>query len=549
MSSRDRCAHRAWLLLLLVLCAACERSMDARVPPTVASTTTFCATDFSCPPGQECVGGACMPVRPALRRHIQLASALLRPTIDAAENAWRASHYDLLIGMGDPDAIRAINPYVRIFEYALIRFHNFDVPGTKTASAWALAHGYDPEDFYLHYKEDTVIPTWEGRVIVPGFPAGMVPGWNPGGGGNPASATTRAQSRVVGYYYGVSTPAYFGNIAHPGYKQFTAERIAGVIDGTWYFNTPFASGPMDGIMCDEAIWYAIYKEGMLDHSTEYYGIPINENHPYAIAYEQFYPYLSESLLAQLGRTEDVMPNYGHVLFLNYNNRSAINIQYSTPWAWGEVWVRYNGLSTPTTGNNRAITYNWDYDNSVKAIIRQTRAGGRRVIGAQDVSNGIAGSDRGKLFTLGLYYLLHNSFTYYEYDTANDHSLPGHLSTWQYNPAVEYDVGVPDYLPGSAVDFEGKKNTREHFVFASGPDPYKPTLTYRVLARRFTHALVLVKMLPEGSVEDSRSVTVHALGGSYRPLLANGTLGAPLTQVALRNNEATILIPQTVTGVW
>jgi hypothetical protein len=87
------------------------------------------------------------------------------------------------------------------------------------------------------------------------------------------------------------------------------------------------------------------------------------------------------------------------------------------------------------------------------------------------------------------------------------------------------------------------------VFASGPDPYKPTLTYRVLARRFTHALVLVKMLPEGSVEDSRSFTVHALGGSYRPLLANGTLGAPLTQVALRNNEATILIPQTVTGVW
>jgi hypothetical protein len=235
-----------------------------------------------------------------LRRHIQLASALLRPTIDAAENAWRASHYDLLIGMGDPDAIRAINPYVRIFEYALIRFHNFDVPGTKTASAWALAHGYDPEDFYLHYKEDTVIPTWEGRVIVPGFPAGMVPGWNPGGGGNPASATTRAQSRVVGYYYGVSTPAYFGNIAHPGYKQFTAERIAGVIDGTWYFNTPFASGPMDGIMCDEAIWYAIYKEGFLDHSVEYYGIPINENHPYAVAYEQFYPYLSESLLAQLG---------------------------------------------------------------------------------------------------------------------------------------------------------------------------------------------------------------------------------------------------------
>lgn len=547
MSLRIRVRH-TWLTLLLVS-FACERNMDARVPPVVTNTATFCATDFSCPPGQECVNGACLSIRPALRRHIQLASAIMRPPLDPAENAWRAGHYDLFIGVTDPDAIRAINPYARLFEYSIIRFHQFDQVGTKTASAWAVAHGYDPEDFYLHYKEDTYIPTWEGRVIVGGFPAGMVPGWNPGGGGNPASATIRAQSRVVGYYYGRATPDYFANIAHPGFRQFMAERIAGLIDGTWYYNTPYASGPLDGILGDEAIWYAIYKEGLLDHSVEYYGIPINENHPYAIAYEQFYPFLAQSLLAQLGRTEDVMPNYGHVLFLNYNNRSAINIQSATPWAWGEVWVRYTGLSSPTTGNSRCITYNWDYDNAVKAIIRQTRAGGRRVIGAQDVSNGIAGSDRGKLFTLGLYYLLHNANTYYMYETSStNRSLEQHISTWQYNPAVEYDVGVPDHLPDGAVDFDGKTNTREHFVFASGPDPYKTTVTYRVLARRFTHALVLVKMLPEGSVDDSRSITVHPLGGSYRPLLANGTLGAPITQVTLRNNEAAILIPQTVTGV-
>jgi hypothetical protein len=327
-----------------------------------------------------------------------------------------------------------------------------------------------------------------------------------------------------------------------------AERIAGLIDGTWYFNTPFASGPLDGIMGDEAIWYALYKEGLLDHSTEYYGIPITEDHPYAVAIEQFYPFLSEALLGLLGRTEDVMPNYGHVLFLNYSNRSAVNIQSETPWAWGEVWVTYTGFPTPTNGSNRCITYDKDYDNGVKAIIRQTRSRGRRVIGARDVANGTAGTDRGKLFTLGLYYLLHNVSTYYMYETASGHALPGHISTWAWNPAVEYDVGQPDYLPGNAVDFEGKTNTREHWVFASGPDPYSPTLTYRVLARRFTHALVLVKMLPEGSVDDSRSVTVHALGGSYRPLLANGTLGSRVTQASIRNNEALILIPQTVTGV-
>ena len=243
-----------------------------------------------------------------------------------------------------------------------------------------------------------------------------------------------------------------------------------------------------------------------------------------------------------------MPNYGHVLFLNYANRSAINIQAETPWAWGEVWVTYTGQPAPVDGSARCITYDKDYVNAVTAIIQQTRGGGRRVLGARDTASGTAGTDRGKLFTLGLYYLLHNRNTYYMYETASGHALAGHVSTWAWNPAVEFDIGQPQFLPPNTPDFEGKMGTREHWVFATGPDPLYTHLTYRVLARRFTHALVLVKMLPLGALENSQSVTVHALGGSYRPLRADGTLGAPVTQAAIRNNEALILIPETLTSV-
>ena len=434
----------------------------------------------------------------------------------------------------------------RLFEYSLIRYHRFDT-GQTTASAWAVANGYNPEDFYLHYKVDTYVPTWEGRVIVPGYPAGMVPGWNPGGLG-PATATQRSHSRVVNYYAGNPQAWFFGNIAHPGYREFMVDRIAGLIDGTWWYHTPFASGPLDGIMGDEAIYYATYKEGQLDRSAEYFGIPMTDEHPYAISIEQFYPYLSEALLGRFGSTRDVMPNYGHVLFLNYLNRSAINIQASTPWVWGEVWVTNTGLPSPVSGSSRCITYDKDYANGVVAIIRQTRGGGRRVLGARDTANGTAGSDRGKLFTLGLYYLLHNAGTYYMYETASGHALAGHVSTWAYNPAVEFNIGQPTYLPAGTPDFESKMGTREHWFFAAGPDPYVPALTYRVLARRFSGALVLVKMLPLGSVDDSRSTTVHPLGGSYRPLRADGTLGTPITHAAIRNNEALILVPDVMTGV-
>jgi hypothetical protein len=145
----------------------------------------------------------------------------------------------------------------------------------------------------------------------------MVPGWNPGGGGNPASATLRSQSRVISWYRGEPVPWYLANVAHPGFRQFLAERTTGLINGTFYFGRPFVGGPIDGVVCDESIYYPIYGEGLLDRSTEYYGIPLTENHPYAIAVEELYPYLSQSLFNLVGTTVDVMPNYGHVLFLNY----------------------------------------------------------------------------------------------------------------------------------------------------------------------------------------------------------------------------------------
>ena len=123
-----------------------------------------------------------------------------------------------------------------------------------------------------------------------------------------------------------------------------------------------------------------------------------------------------------------------------------------------------------------------------------------------------------------------------------------MSTWAWNPAVEFDVGRPAAIPPNAVDFEGRAHTKEHWVFASGADPVSPNLTYRVLARRFTNALVLVKMLPSGSVVDDRSTTTHALDRPYRPLQADGTLGAFITEARLRNNEALILIPEVPTGI-
>jgi hypothetical protein len=527
-----------WIVLVALTTALGACSSSSSPEP---GDTGGCVTDFSCALNEECEDGGCGPLRPALRTHIQTASCVLRGPLDDSEVTWRATHFDLLIAGLDPDLSRAVNPNVRLFDYVITRFNRFDRPAPKTASQWAAANGYDGEDFYLHYREDTYIPTWEGRTIVPGYPAGMVPGWNPGGGGNPATATGRDQARVVGYYYGPQ-PWYFANVSHPGYRAFLKYHIEGLMDGTWFYNQKFSSGPLDGVLIDDAIWYPQFGEGLLDHSSEYYGVAVNNEHPFTYAIENLFPGLASDMLNVFGETKEMMPNYGHVLFLDYPNRCAQNIQHTTPWIWGEVWVSYTGTSSPTSGSNRCMSEENDYDNAVRQIILQTRSGGRRIVGARDTASGINGTDRGKLLTLGLYYLIHNPRTYYMYETIVGHDDPNHLSQWAWNPAVDYDIGQPDVIPAGEVDFEGKANTKEHYVFASGPDPVNGSLGYRVYARRFTNALVLVKLMPIGSTTDDTSITTHALDHTYVPLLADGNVGAPVTQVDIRNNEALILIP-------
>ncbi len=524
---------RAFAFAVVFALSACSSSSD---PDDGGGDQSGCVTDLSCAYGEECLGGGCGPITPSLYPHIQVATTLLRGPI-SDETTWRAQHSDLLIGGIDPDVARAANPNVRLFEYVLTRYLRLQ----QAASDWGIAHGFNPEDFYLHYREDVDYPTWEGVEVVPGFPLGTVPGFNPGGPN--ASATQRSQARVVGYNITGGEPWHFANLAHPGYRAFLADHIARLIDGSWYFGQPFASGPIDGVMMDEAIWYPTFGEGLLDHSAEYYGVPVNDSHPLTSAVEGLFPWMAQAMMDRFSETKDLMPNYGHVLFLNYPNRCAENIQDTTPWILGEVWITYTGTASPTSGANRCISYEKDYAQAVREIVRQTRNGGRRVLGARDRLNGTSGTDRGKMLTLGLYYLLHNKHTYYLY-TSSDDTNPNHISNWGWNPAVQYDIGFPDVIPAATADFEGKSNTKEHYVFATGNDPVNSALTYRVLARRFTNALVLVKLLPEGgSTIDNTSITVHPLGGTYGVLQADGLVDpTPITQASIRNNEALILIP-------
>jgi hypothetical protein len=142
--------------------------------------------------------------------------------------------------------------------------------------------------------------------------------------------------------------------------------------------------------------------------------------------------------------------------------------------------------------------------------------------------GVPTDPRTEMATLAYYYLLADpSTTFLDYNGGFDTTGP-----WSRHwfPAMGNDIGQP---------------TGSWSLFATGADPSNAALTYRLYQRSYTNALVLYKPLSygngvTGTLADA-TATTHDLGGTYYPLLADGTLGAPITSITLRNGEGAVLI--------
>jgi hypothetical protein len=137
--------------------------------------------------------------------------------------------------------------------------------------------------------------------------------------------------------------------------------------------------------------------------------------------------------------------------------------------------------------------------------------------------------RTQIATLAYYYLLADpERTFLNFYGGFE---PSTSWTRHWSPAVQYNVGRP--LGGWSV-------------FASGVDPNDLRYAYRVYQRSYSNALVLYKPLSSnigagsGTTSDN-TATVHNLGAIYRPLRADGTLGAAVTRITLRNGEGAILV--------
>ncbi len=180
---------------------------------------------------------------------------------------------------------------------------------------------------------------------------------------------------------------------------------------------------------------------------------------------------------------------------------------------------------------RPLQANWsEVGDATSLIDRRLNAAGEPLVVIDSHPGGGSTIDaRTQIATLAYYYLVADpERTFLMFYGGYNPS-----STWiqHWAPASTVNVGTP---------------TGEMTTFASGLDPANSALTYKVFARDYTNALVLYKPLSyaQGKGEGTTgttTATTHQLGGTYRRVNSNGTLGIAVTSVTLRNGEGVLLV--------
>jgi hypothetical protein len=179
---------------------------------------------------------------------------------------------------------------------------------------------------------------------------------------------------------------------------------------------------------------------------------------------------------------------------------------------------------------RAMQANWsEVGDAVNLVNERLNNGSEYLVIDSHPAGGSTTDARTQLATLAYYYLLADpDRTFLMFFGGYN---PASSWTEHWSPAAAVDIGTP------AGDMR---------QLAAGLDPANSALTYKVFARDYTNGLVVYKPLSyatgqtEGTTANN-TTTTHQLGGTYRQVQANGTLGPVVTAVALRNGEGAVFV--------
>lgn len=386
--------------------------------------------------------------------------------------------------------------------------------------------GYDWSDLLLYFKYNTT--NW----------VGSFGGWNPaddadgsacidsteGNNGLPSDSNRTAQCEWDARVLTPSGPQYWmrANVASPAYVDFTADEAKYAWD-TWNvegFHFDVVAYENDNLGLGNTFTY----EGWSQTDPEF---PFIEDKfafvPSVMSDVEMYTGAPMVAFANMVGSAYVCGETGY-----YAPQHDLAQQYLENF-WIETWLP--NLSFANTSRRQRL---------LECPFLDFLEQGKGIAFAfhEDVP-----TEQGKLFSLSFFYMINHQLALYYYNGSFNSGINAEVTQW--NSWVEYDIGQPVVNNLGLNDFQGQSETDRFFVFASGS-------SYEVLGRQFLRSdgkrvLVLAKVMgPSESLGPTTGTTI-SLGGSYKRVLSDFTLGPAMNQITLLNNEGAILVKQTGSG--
>lgn len=441
-----------------------------------------------------------------------------------AEAAWLATHHDMIIGdvaieVGY-DAMRAANPNV-----ILIGYISMQVGPEKWLENWAASNGYDPEDLYYHYYYDTEVQLTQNRKIT-------VPGW---GGG---SATSRREARAVIIYGGYSPMCPTSPVFVEAYTAYAMHLMTVNASKDKYIDGLFIDG-YDLISHHYNLQRTVeiinkYGEMDVETANTYLGRDIVAMRNHMEMYTS--AYIGRDIHIMGGAAEADYPNDSSAyLFANMydNTNNEVSIEYLTK----PIRTRHHDI--------KALVGLYDnMEAGVLVMANSETAWPTRFRNPDDPNDDWSQEtwDNYNQHVMAVQYLIGHKNGYFAYHAGSasyyGRGQDGTLRQTHWHINYEFDIGKP--VARAGADYWGKTGTDRFYSMDALYIPGQGH-QYEVVAREYEYALVIAKFGVDSYPQVGRAPLTHNLGGSYRRLLADNTLGPIITQITLGQGEGAILI--------
>jgi len=433
------------------------------------------------------------------------------PPSTEADWQFEMTHLDMAIGTDHGVQLRQRGSDIYLLGYCLLTWVLTNWSELDDLRNFCSANGYDYENCFLHYYEDTHVPLGTG-----GTGDTLIRGW---GGG---TAATRADARARCNPW--DHEAYVYNPADPGLRAFMRARSLRYMQQ----GTPGEGYAPDGLMVDtinprtDAV--DLLQEPISGGRVVEFG---NRGIHDAAAISWW----NQNVAGLIAEANEGMghdhPVGDHILLPNiaeYTFTTAAPSYYSAAdGAFTELWINETLPREPQA---------WDMAANIAAL-------GKYLVYAQATYGAPSGitspgnypsvMDRHQMYHLASYWMAKQGGSTYLHQKpppSGDALFWTPLSRW-WIKAREYDIGTP---------------TGSYQVWQQGTDTAGQQ--YTIYRRNYTRAVILSRPRPGWTYNDYTTRSqAYNLGSEFRLLKPDGTLGSAITGIGLAMGEAAVLIRQ------